>query len=43
MHEAHAHPIVTRMAESRPEEAVIASRYCWLPIFVLGDWDWDWD
>jgi len=18
-------------------------RYCWLPIFVLGDWDWDWD
>jgi len=17
--------------------------YCWLPIFVLKDWDWDWD
>jgi len=24
---AHAYPIVTRMAESRPEEAVVASRY----------------
>jgi len=23
----HAYPIVTRMAESRPEEAVVASRY----------------
>ena len=27
MHVAHAYPIVTRMAESRPEEAVLASRY----------------
>jgi len=24
---AHAYPIVTRMAESRPKEAVVASRY----------------
>jgi len=27
VHVAHAYPIVTRMAESRPEEAVVASRY----------------
>jgi len=27
MHVEHAYPIVTRMAESRPEEAVVASRY----------------
>ena len=27
MHVAHAYPIVTRMAESRPEETVVASRY----------------
>jgi len=27
MHVEHAYPIVTSMAESRPEEAVVASRY----------------
>jgi len=27
MHVEHAHPIVTRTTESRPEEAVIGSRY----------------
>jgi len=27
MHVEHAYPIVTRMAESRPEEAVVASPY----------------
>jgi len=27
MHVEHAYPIVTRMAERHPEEAVVASRY----------------